>query len=376
MSVDCPRLVDLGSDVLAQVTNSLTHLEWAHLAQVCRNFHSAVDDARSRCTHANVDTLQLTSPFILSYNLGRCVLRSTLNLRSLVLRGTAIDDSQLDSLTHLKQLQALDISSTDVTSLGLRCLWSLQFLNELNLTFCPYVSYNSVLELREHCPNLKLIRRQPKWLDGVFVTPWGEIHTYFPCGAFSFTREVNSEGWVAQLRDHGEYLENRLIFVDEHMGIQWRGRVGVLLKKLDVSAGNDQSIDEEDRVLVAQSRVHPEPPKAFPSDFFEVPAPGQTIDLLGGTIMVSTMKVGPLDAGCTEPPVQLQTRLRQFCNARVPALPGSPDPGGLLRREAEATSLLSILENATDHFVIRRGPALVSALVADPLLEEEALGII
>jgi hypothetical protein len=92
--------------------------------------------------------------------------------------------------------------------------------------------------------------------------------------------------------------------------------------------------------------------------------------------MVSTMKVGPLEAECTEPPAELQTRLRQFCNARMPALPGSPDPGGLIRREAEATSLLSILENATDHFVIRRGPALVSALVADPLMEQEALGII
>lgn len=372
MSVNGPRLVDLGSDLLAQITKSLTHLEWAHLAQVCHVFHSAVDDARSRCTHANLDTLQVTTIITSlshSYTLGHCALRSTLNLRSLVLRDTAIDDSQLNSLTHLKQLQKLDIASTDVTSLGLRCLWSLQSINELDLTFCPYISYNSVLELREHCPNLKLIRRQPKWLDGVFVTPWGEIHTYFPCGAFSFTREVNSEGWVAQLRDHGEYLENRLIFVDEHMGIRWRGRVGVLLKRLE-------SIDEEDRVLVAQSRVHPEPPRAFPSDFFEVPAPGQTIDLLGGTIMVSTMKVGPLDAGCTEPPVELQTRLRQFCDARMPALPGSPDPGGLIRREAEATSLLSILENATDHFVVRHGPALVSALVADPLIEEEALGII
>ena len=191
MSADGPRLVDLGSDVLAQVTNSLTHLDWARLAQVCRVFHSAVDDARSRCNHANVDTLQLSSPFILSYTLGQCALRSTLNLHSLVLRGIAIDDSQLDSLTHLKQLQILNIASTDVTSLGLRCLWSLQSINELDLTFCPYVSYNSVLELRQHCPNLKLIRRQPKWLDGVFVTPWGEIHTYYPCGAFSFTRVVN-----------------------------------------------------------------------------------------------------------------------------------------------------------------------------------------
>ena len=375
MSADGLRLVDLGSDVLAQITNSLTHKEWARLAQVCRAFHSAVEEARARCTHANVDTLQLTSPFILSYTIGHFVLRSTLNLRSLILRGTAIDDSQLDSLTHLKQLQTLDIASTDVTSLGLRCLWSLQSLNELDLTFCPYVSYSSVLELRQHCPNLKMIRRQPKWLDGVFVTPWDEIHTYYPCGAFSFTREVNSEGWVAQLRNHGEYLENRLIFVDEHItDMRWRGRVGVLLKKMDIDPG--KSTAEEDRVLVLQSRVHPEPPRAFPSDFFEVPPPGQTIDLLGGTIMVSTMKVGPFEAGCTEPPAELQTRLRQFCDARMPALPGSPDPGGLIRRESEATSLLSILENATDHFVIRRGPALVSALVADPLMEQEALGII
>jgi len=47
MSADGLRLVDLGSDVLAQITNSLTHKEWARLAQVCRAFHSAVEEARA-----------------------------------------------------------------------------------------------------------------------------------------------------------------------------------------------------------------------------------------------------------------------------------------------------------------------------------------
>ena len=63
-----------------------------------------------------------------------------------------------------------------------------------------------------------------------------QVHTYYPDGSFSFDRQEESTGWVAQLIDHGTYLENRLVYVD--VGEVWgqrswahNGRVGVLLQR-------------------------------------------------------------------------------------------------------------------------------------------------
>ena len=335
MSESC-SLVDLGGDPLSHVLVSLSHVEWARLACVSRVFRAAVGDVRASCTHADASALQLNT-ILRSRTLGESVLNCVRGLRSLGLRGQdGIDDVQLGSLTVLQQLHSLDIASTEVTSRGLRNLWSLQSLRELDLTFCPTVSYSAVLQLRRHCPNLRLIRRQPEWLDGHFETPWGEVHTYYPCGAFSFSREVESEGWTAQLRDRGGYLEDRLIFVDignqVDLAHRYNGRVGVLLKNLDCTPG------EARRVLVVQSHFHPEPPPALPL-IPAPPAPGHTNDYHAEGFMASTMVVRQLEAGCTQPPADVQARLRRFCEERVP---GEGGAGSLLRRVVEGGALVSI----------------------------------
>jgi hypothetical protein len=53
----------------------------------------------------------------------------------------------------------------------------MQSLRELDITICLIVGYGVVLELRQQCPGLLPIRRQPKRLDGHFETPWGYIRT-------------------------------------------------------------------------------------------------------------------------------------------------------------------------------------------------------
>jgi hypothetical protein len=260
-----PNLAHLPADVLARVARSLKWGDWARLACVSRAFRDVVGDARAACSHADASTLQLsmlgTKRFFFSYSIGWHVLRWSHGLQSLVLCGVLdIDDFQLHYLSVLKQLYSLDIASTKVTSRGLRSLWSMQSLRELDITFCPIVSYGAVLELRQQCPGLLLIRRQPKWLDGHFETPWGGIRTHYPCGAFSFSLGAECEGWTAQLVCRGGYLEDRRIFVDldeedflgDRRGLvlesdqryafprihlqqtaeQYNGRIGVLLQDL------------------------------------------------------------------------------------------------------------------------------------------------
>ena len=90
------------------------------------------------------------------------------------------------------QLEELNLSETAVTTRGVLALRGLSRLTALDLTYCPLVSYAAVMALRDASPRLALIRRQPPWLDGHFDTPWGETHTYYPCGAFSFTRATEA----------------------------------------------------------------------------------------------------------------------------------------------------------------------------------------
>ena len=67
-----------------------------------------------------------------------------------------------------------------------------QTLLEIDITFCRNTTYSGTFPLRDRLSNLKLIRRQPKWLDGRFHTPFGdspsysqvEVHTYWADGKF------------------------------------------------------------------------------------------------------------------------------------------------------------------------------------------------
>jgi hypothetical protein len=354
---DAPRtLLDLGTDVLPGVVQSLSHVDWARLAPVCRVFRSLVADARAACSHASPSTLQLTAP-VLSRPLGQGLLSCVLGLRTLALGGQAgINDAQLQSLTVLQQLHSLDVSATEVTTSGLRCLYSMHSLQELDITFCAVVSYSAVLLLRRHCPNLQLIRRQPKWLDGHFETPWGEVHTYYPCGAFSFSRQLESEGWVAQLRDCGSYLEDRLVFVNlpDRPQFYYNGCIGVLLKRMHSSDA------QQERVLVLQNLYGYEPPRAWPS-LPQLPASGSTLNHDDAGVMASTMVVRPLQRGCTQPPADLQARLLHFCETRDSSAAGGL--GSLVRREAEIAAMESMhaIAHSPSH------AAMLDALVADPL---------
>jgi hypothetical protein len=215
-----------------------------------------------------------------------------------------------------------------VATRGVISLQALQSLESLEIMFCAIVSYTAVTVLREACPNLRLIRRQPEWLDGHFVTPWGETHTYYPCGAFSFGRETISKGWVAQIRakggsrleegladcrvkleDDGEvvttHLEDRLIFIDSTENERpYNGRIGVAIAP-----------QKPGQVVVVQSLERPEPPSAgHPLLISGQGLPDEGTTMNSWNVMISCMRVLPLD--CIAPPAELQAELRDFCAAR------------------------------------------------------------
>jgi atypical dual specificity phosphatase len=289
------------------------------------------------------------------------VLSRLTGLHELHLRGLhGVSDEMVRStlVPNLSQLRVLDLSETAVATRGVMSLRSLPCLESLNITFCALVSYAAVIVLRETSPRLKQIRRQPPWLDGHFDTPWGETHTYYPCGAFSFNRTTQSKGWVAQIRQHGRscgiqqsraddcdaaqaakgngsaadcviitHLEDRLIFLDVHADAHAiNGQVGVCLFPHPEGDG---------RVIVIESTQALEPPGKLPDELLSPsawPDEGQTERI--HDLMISCMRVRPLSEDCQKPPDDLHDELREFC-----ALRG--DDGNFVRSYSEQVAFLS-----------------------------------
>ncbi|KAG7341918.1 hypothetical protein IV203_007010 [Nitzschia inconspicua] len=163
----------------------------------------------------------------------------------------------------------------------------LSSLAYIDLTFCRKTSYEGTMWLRDGLPNLRCIRRVPSWMDGRFHTPFGpdniaEIHTYWPDGTFSFTRDTQSNGYVMDLfpcdiADGGEeneysdpdyegvdFVADKLQYNDSHfvgnipVTVQFAYRPGVSLMRLSPKVGDDPSTSH---VLVAQSPNGLKPPR-------------------------------------------------------------------------------------------------------------------
>lgn len=358
-----PSLIDLRPELLHIVLSNFTQArELAFVAMTCTALHALVLEAWAAAKITNVHSLGLASrirssaclyctaphgeedrirlilghgdaepvPWLLTALLSRLTGLHELHLRGLC--GVSDELLRTTLAPYLSQLRVLDLSETAVGTRGVISLQSMPCLESLNITFCELVSYAAVVALRDASPRLRHIRRQPRWLDGHFDTPWGETHTYYPCGAFSFDRTMQSKGWVAQMRQHGRpcidaapdgdgnrpaedcvvttYLEDRLIFLDRHAYSNISGRIGVCLFPHP---------EHDGRVIVVQSTVAFEPPKL--SDEILSPSmwpdEGQTVRLDDQQLMISCMRVRPLSEGCHEPPADLHAELREFCTRRA-----------------------------------------------------------
>jgi hypothetical protein len=127
--------------------------------------------------------------------------------------------------------------SKHVTDLGLGFLGQstcCESLESIDITFYVNTTYEGTLALRNsnRLPNLRVIRRQPIWLDGHFETPFEEedrreLHTYHVDGSFNFRyRDVMSHGFVRQLtaplRTSDDKIVERDIDDDDSCSFFWR----------------------------------------------------------------------------------------------------------------------------------------------------------
>lgn len=112
---------------------------------------------------------------------------------------------------HCKLLEVINLArSKSITNTGLQEIADgCPNLSFVDITFCPLTNYGSILILRgdpgpeveTFTPRSVVVRRQLPWQDGHFHCPWEppEIHTYYPCGTFEFSREMESKGWVVRI---------------------------------------------------------------------------------------------------------------------------------------------------------------------------------
>lgn len=142
------------------------------------------------------------------------------NLVELDMGGLATDDvfealagvnSSVELIKNLRHISM--VGSLDVTDRGLELLSRgnnrAQNVISIDITFCRSTTYSGTFPLRDRLHNLALIRRQPEWLDGSFVTPFkraddqnngdDELHIYWADGSFQFNRGLQSEGFVVDL---------------------------------------------------------------------------------------------------------------------------------------------------------------------------------
>ena len=245
-------------------------------------------------------------------------LLCSLQLVEIKFQGAWCNDEVLSVIAdRCHALRVLHFQSSTCTDAGVGSLTCLNDLRSVDMTFSNQISYRSVLTLYDHCPEIREVRRQPAWLDGHFACPWGETHTYYCDGAFQFDRATESAGWVCKLYDHGHYLEDRLQYVDAPWLLQYKHvAIGVLLKRGEprICEGSGECVDNV-LVVQAQQGVGMEVPDSFPSpsvcDGVEV---GKTQEVDGGDmqLMVSRIRIQPIHHDTFRPPLELQTRIRQF----------------------------------------------------------------
>jgi hypothetical protein len=123
-------------------------------------------------------------------------------------------------------------------------------LRYIDITYCKHTSYQTTLTLRQHFPHL-IIRRQPAFMDGNFVTNFENdgIHTYWCDGTFRFQRQQCSRGYVMQVlqphRSNPNHVQTKLQFTDFEAPPNW-ARLGLdLVYRPGVSLLNLERIEND-----------------------------------------------------------------------------------------------------------------------------------
>lgn len=264
----------------------------------------------------------------------------------------------LDFHAPLPNLKALSmVGSLGVTDNGLRRIVyggepRRHNFESLTITFCRNTTFGATIFIREQLPNIRLIRRQPEWLDGQFHTPFAtagapeEIHTYWPDGTFTFSRNTQSTGFVCDLYpwdpQREEFLADKLQYNNLTFPAGWPDwfrfayRPGVTLLRLDdhaVDSSSNTNSPPTRYVLVSQHMRGLKPPNArelmesanhllqpgeskrFTPDGNVLEDDDQPEDWIGDSIMISKMKIHPLPTESLLPPSALVEECKTTCEA-------------------------------------------------------------
>ena len=142
----------------------------------------------------------------------------------------------------------------------------------MNITYCSETTYGGIFPLRDAFPGI-VIRRQPSWMDGRFVTPFDNdgIHTYWCDGSFLFERSQQSCGHVCTLHQWSATNPNHVgdtlqytHFVPPPGWPDWSRycyRPGVSLLRLE---SENEGEETERHILVGQRLYGMRPPENYP----------------------------------------------------------------------------------------------------------------
>ena len=138
-----------------------------------------------------------------SLDLGACACDELLNRMS--------SESALPHLVHLAMVRSLQVTDRGLAKLvenPTRC----RTLETIDITYCRRTTYGGTLTLRDKLKALRLLRRQPEWMDGHFETPFenDHLHTYWADGTFRYEREIFSSGFVSDLFEWDESSPNHV----------------------------------------------------------------------------------------------------------------------------------------------------------------------
>jgi hypothetical protein len=259
-------LIDFPDAILGSIAEHLRLVDLQHLCTCCRTLRRRSDELWSQRQAVGINSHAEMTIFV------RIALNRPLTrLRRLDCGPFASDevlqkmiDARIPSLQAIYMVESLNISDTGLHSLSFAraCAESLE---EIDITYCQNTSYAGTFCVRDNFPNLRLIRRQPKWMDGRYETPFPNdgLHTYYADGSFEFERQTQSCGFVVRVC---KWYEANPYFVFDKLQYSNPGlppffpadarffyRPGVSLLRLD-----------ESEVLVGQKLRGLNPPKDYP----------------------------------------------------------------------------------------------------------------
>lgn len=300
-SDNSPSLLQLPDPVLAIV---LEHLSFADRHAVTRSLCRSLRADEQRCRHLDslIRRVAVAVPGERDA-FQSCYLHRATNLLELDLGAHCTDDflfslaatspsgaaavgvtAENCPLPNLRSISM--VSSGGVTDQGLIALSQggsarSQNLQYVNLTFCHKTTYQGTFCLRDSLTNLKVIRRQPEWVDGRYETPFEDdgLHTYYADGTFEFERSNQSRGFVVEIEQWSNasynsqyFLRDKLQYSNFEAPPRWPDwakycyRPGVSLLRInndDIDdAGNTGN--EKNDVLVAQTLRGIKPPPNYP----------------------------------------------------------------------------------------------------------------